>query len=232
VTYVADLTPFTVAFGEPVEEEGLIAVGWLARDQPFSRGQVPSSFVDVLRELCRQSVRQTRGFHECELCPTRSDDYVPPTTVASPHGDYVVGSAEIRVDGETRRYAAPDMIVHYVEAHSYQPPAEFVAAVERMALPTALETLIGGYFHQDWDIEGPTADAVLDVFLADTTEDRLAQACSELDAIVANPENAEQLLDSWGLAYDYTVEGFTTEGWLTHIRDYLCKGRSPGFEGE
>jgi hypothetical protein len=98
-------------------------------------------------------------------------------------------------------------------------------------LPTALETLISGYFHQDWDIEGPTSDAVLDVFLADQTRDGLAAVCSELDAVLANPEDAEQLLDSWGLAYDYTVEGFSAEGWLKYIRDYLCRGRSPGCDG-
>jgi hypothetical protein len=97
-------------------------------------------------------------------------------------------------------------------------------------VPTVLETLIGGYFHQDWDIEGPTSDAVLDAFLADTTHERLAEVCSELDAVLANPENAEQLLDTWGLRYDYTVEGFSAEGWLKYIRDYLCSGRSPGSE--
>jgi hypothetical protein len=34
-----------------------------------------------------------------------------------------VGGAEIRVTGRDGiRYAAPDMIIHYVEAHGYRPP--------------------------------------------------------------------------------------------------------------
>jgi hypothetical protein len=39
------------------------------------------------------------------------------------------GSAEIRVVGVGRVYAAPDLIGHYVEAHGYCPPEEFIAAV-------------------------------------------------------------------------------------------------------
>jgi hypothetical protein len=41
-----------------------------------------------------------------------------------------LGSAEIRVPGSGGRiYAAPDLIYHYVEAHGYRPPDEFVEAV-------------------------------------------------------------------------------------------------------
>lgn len=50
--------------------------------------------------------------------------------VQDPEGDLLVGGAEIRVrakDGVV--YAAPDMIVHYVLAHRYLPPAAFVEAV-------------------------------------------------------------------------------------------------------
>ena len=37
---------------------------------------------------------------------------------------------EIRVRGDERTvYAAPTLIVHYVEAHRYRPPEEFIAAV-------------------------------------------------------------------------------------------------------
>ncbi len=50
--------------------------------------------------------------------------------VQSPLGEFVVGSAEIRVQGPRGdRYAAPDMIIHYVEAHGYRPPDDFVAGV-------------------------------------------------------------------------------------------------------
>jgi hypothetical protein len=39
-------------------------------------------------------------------------------------------SAEIRVVGNNGRvYASPMMLVHYVEAHGYLPPQEFIDAV-------------------------------------------------------------------------------------------------------
>ena len=41
-----------------------------------------------------------------------------------------LGSAEIRVQGkEGKVYAAPTLIYHYVAAHDYDPPQEFVEAL-------------------------------------------------------------------------------------------------------
>lgn len=64
-------------------------------------------------------MRQTRGFHTCEFCGGR---------------EKAVGNAEIRVPGEGRMYAAPSLVHHYVVAHGYKPPEEFIAAV--MAFPS------------------------------------------------------------------------------------------------
>jgi hypothetical protein len=33
------------------------------------------------------------------------------------------------VQGESARFAAPTMIIHYVEEHGYRPPGEFIDAV-------------------------------------------------------------------------------------------------------
>ena len=41
----------------------------------------------------------------------------------------VSGSAEIRVRGANRVYAAPELVYHYVVAHQYKPPREFIEAV-------------------------------------------------------------------------------------------------------
>jgi hypothetical protein len=52
--------------------------------------------------------------------------------VSDGEGGFLVGSAEIRVDGLSgQRYASPDMIIHYVEEHGYAPPADFVEGVLR-----------------------------------------------------------------------------------------------------
>jgi hypothetical protein len=50
--------------------------------------------------------------------------------VSSEGGEFVVGGAEIRVEGATgTRYASPDMIIHYVEEHGYRPPDDFIQGV-------------------------------------------------------------------------------------------------------
>ena len=40
-----------------------------------------------------------------------------------------LGNGEIRVRGEAAYYASPTLIYHYVVAHHYKPPEEFIEAV-------------------------------------------------------------------------------------------------------
>ena len=132
MTYIRDLEPFTLPSAEP--EDGLTAVGWLAGGHPFARGDVPAKFVEALRELCRHPVHVTRGYVPCPFCAPRSPGLpADMTMVDSAAGRFGVGHAEIRVEDAGRRYAAPNMIIHYVETHRYAPPPEFVAAVLRTA---------------------------------------------------------------------------------------------------
>ena len=71
---------------------------------------------------------RTRGFHTCEFCGA---DGANTEIVAHWDGhSRRLGSAEIRVTSASGiSYAAPDLVVHYIEAHGYGPPAEFVAAL-------------------------------------------------------------------------------------------------------
>lgn len=131
MSYLPDGEPFTLAFGrEP--ESGLIAVGWLDTGFPFQPGEVPSEFIDRLREKCRDDwVNRTRGLHWCTLCPKPPKDVLTPQTkVWSEGGEFVLGGAEIRVEGPSgTRYASPDMIIHYVEEHGYRPLDDFIQGV-------------------------------------------------------------------------------------------------------
>ena len=113
--------------------DGSVNIGWLDVSADFTRGDVPDEFVERLVELCRDPVNLTRGWHRCNLCPPPRELAPPePVMVSSPRGDYPVGHGEIRVEGPNGiRYAAPDMIVHYVRHHGYRPPDEFVEAVVR-----------------------------------------------------------------------------------------------------
>jgi hypothetical protein len=111
-------------------EDGSVNVGWLDAAEPYATGEVPAGFIDRLVDLCRNPVNRTRGWHYCDLCPRPAEPMPPPITVKSDAGEFPVGFGEIRVEGRNGvRYAAPDMIVHYVLEDGYRPPEEFIEAV-------------------------------------------------------------------------------------------------------
>ena len=109
----ADLTPYTYLHPED-DPRGTVNVGWLAAGHPYPTGVTSAAFRDKLARLCQRRFRQTRGFHHCEFCTGR---------------DRPKSSSEMRVSAGDRVYAAPSLVHHYVVAHDYQPPDEFVAAV-------------------------------------------------------------------------------------------------------
>ena len=105
-----------------------MAVGWLDGDHAFNIGPVPDEFVARLFEACRaRATARTRGWHRCELCP--HNDSREATTVSWGAQSLAVGDAEIRtVTNEGTWLVAPTLVLHYVTAHDYLPPPEFVEA--------------------------------------------------------------------------------------------------------
>ncbi len=103
-------------------------VGWLAEGHTFAVGDVPAGFPDRLARLTvRHPVNRMRGWHACPFCEVEYPIRVEVDGERQPIGD-----AEIRVSGTGgRAYAAPTLISHYVDAHRYRPPEEFVEAVLR-----------------------------------------------------------------------------------------------------
>jgi hypothetical protein len=129
MTYFADGSAYS--YLKEVHDPGSVNIGWLDSAFPFATGPVEPAFVDRLRQICQEGVNRTRGLHRCNLCAREAAvGMPPPISVQSPTGPFIVGGAEIRVTGRDGiRYAAPDMIIHYVEAHGYRPPESFVQAV-------------------------------------------------------------------------------------------------------
>jgi len=99
------------------------AVGWLGKcpggrgladdHRLFTVGKVDAAFVDKLREHIRDAWEPvaTAGFHRCGYCRAAS------------------GGRNVWIPTKTLKYVAPELIVHYIEAHSYLPPQEFITAV-------------------------------------------------------------------------------------------------------
>jgi hypothetical protein len=113
MAFFEDLTPYN--YLQPEEERaGTVNIGWLDRRRRFPTGETSGEFRAKLLSLCRQRVKQTRGFHACPFCKSRERPR---------------GSAEVRVIGRGRVYAAPELVYHFVEKHGYRPPDEFIAAV-------------------------------------------------------------------------------------------------------
>src|SRR6187402_1172267 len=105
--------------------DGVLAVGWLHPDHPYTQGIVSPGFLARLDAFLERSLESlgtlgwgaTGGYHTCEFC------------------EKAWGTGIVGVLGEGKLYCVPKMIAHYVVDHDYAPPAEFVAAVLSGPLP-------------------------------------------------------------------------------------------------
>lgn len=149
MTYFADLTPYAYSLPTPLLVMPVLNIGWLGEGHPFSSGPTPPEFRQRLLTFCRDEhvLYLCRGFHVCELCVATADDPYPGLMPQLGEAWSFIGNGQIRVLGDGVVYAAPTMIIHYVQDHAYQPPIEFVTAVlagdpdsaEHRALRTTLQ---------------------------------------------------------------------------------------------
>jgi hypothetical protein len=113
------------------------AIGWLAAHQPFQQGVVPPGFLARLDEFVRLAGRSAEalsfpafgGLHECDLCSRPTD----------PHTLGPCGCGNLGIPDGQALFVAPELVAHYVRVHSYQPPAQFMAAVMAAPLPDTPE---------------------------------------------------------------------------------------------
>jgi hypothetical protein len=159
VAYYPDLTFYSYAGRNT---PGVKNVGWLKRDRAFATEAPSEETLDLLWSFCSAPVIKMRGFHACDLCDTAG------IVAAERHGvRQMLAHAEIRVfsaESSTANlqralgqvesgglilvqrslvpfqiYAAPALIYHYVEAHHYRPPDEFLRALREGPKPSDLE---------------------------------------------------------------------------------------------
>ena len=113
MTWYKDLSPIKFLGSE--NPPPLRAVGWLAKDHPFPVGETERKTYDRLCELLKHPFQPFcyLGYHNCELCQFEGER----------------GVANLFVPGQGILYVAPELITHYINAHRYLPPSEFVEAV-------------------------------------------------------------------------------------------------------
>ena len=123
MAHFPDLSPY--AYGHQ-SHPGVVHVGWLGGNHEYPKGRVAGQVIEKLRQLATRPTELYRGFHICELCSH------PKGLLAEADWEWAKSRAsngEIRVTAGVITYAAPVLIVHYIQAHGYLPPDEFLRAV-------------------------------------------------------------------------------------------------------
>ena len=159
MAYFADLTFYTYFGGLETTAKN---VGWLQRGHAFPTAAPSDETLDLLWRFCSVPVMKMRGVHFCDLCAEPGAAYAERDGVRLllGHSEIRGFSAESNASSlrkaleETRSggliflqrspvpfsiYAAPTLIYHYVEAHHYCPPEEFLKALREGPSPPSPE---------------------------------------------------------------------------------------------
>lgn len=114
-------------FGDPPCR--LKAVGWLDAQTPYPRGHTTRDFFDALAALAVDPWEPAAllGRHECPFCVFTGG----PATLHVGEVTVSLGTRNLFVPDDDAVFVAPSLILHYVDAHQYAPPAEFQRAVAR-----------------------------------------------------------------------------------------------------
>ena len=86
-----------------------------------------------------------------------------------------------------------------------------------------LANLLGAYFHQDFDAEYDSPEAVLDGFAAEEDAEFVRAAASEARSFAASGPDDELLAEMRraGIGYAFWAEGWTSKAWLEFVADRL-----------
>ncbi len=146
--YFPDLTPYRYFWGfrQPARN-----CGWLDARHDFAVGPVTDDFLAALRVLTAMPVVRALGFHVCNLCATDAR----PGFTDERGVRQLLGSAEIRAfHPRGALFAAPNLLLHYVEAHGYRPPDVFIEA----ALHSARDPAAHAVRLRDYEADRQPAD--------------------------------------------------------------------------
>jgi len=86
----------------------------------------------------------------------------------------------------------------------------------------ALENFLSAYFHQDWQSEHDTADAVVAYFVDSEDDEQLAEVRADLARLAAQDLDEIALanrLRALGSEYDPALDGRTWRDWFASLRE-------------
>ncbi len=126
----ADLSRYTYTAAEPGVD--MRNIGWLGEASTFPTGKADPRVRDTLLRFAAERRNWMRGWHNCELCTVESPIEVPSRWDA--RGLQYLGNGELHVPTASKvTYVAPTLLIHYMDAHEYLPPREFLDAVLALA---------------------------------------------------------------------------------------------------
>lgn len=156
MAYFPDLSPY--AYGHHAHP-GVVHVGWLDNAHHFNHGTVETRLIGRMMLLAAKPVEPYFGSHVCELClepPDLDQDQVVWLEWANQRS----GNGEIRVSHGGITFAAPVLIVHYIEEHGYLPPSVFLKAVEEGEYAEAEARVVKALLLQAKDVADQKLKAV------------------------------------------------------------------------
>ncbi len=88
--------------------------------------------------------------------------------------------------------------------------------------------MCGCYFHQDWDMDDPTAEAVVRRYMRDADPQEVQRVAVEIDdflRIEMTEEERRAILDKFGCEYYPPGDGLSYSEWLRQVHDLLTSKR-------
>lgn len=87
-----------------------------------------------------------------------------------------------------------------------------------------LENFLSAYFHQDWQAEHDTPEAVVAYFTASESGEQVDAVRTQLGALLARNDDEATLAGAvrgLGSEYDYSADGTTCRAWLLDVMRIL-----------
>ncbi len=129
MTYFEDLSPYTYHKAETAEN--IVNIGWLSVGNKLPTGMIDIKLLHKLKILASQPVNLYKGHHYCDFCPPKKNERTERKFVRNRAKDHPCGNGELRIKSENGiTYVAPTLIIHYIEAHHYLPPEEFLNIIQ------------------------------------------------------------------------------------------------------
>jgi hypothetical protein len=91
-----------------------------------------------------------------------------------------------------------------------------------------LYRMCGCYFHQDWDMDDPTAEAVVRRYIRDADPQEVQRVAAEIDdflRIEMTEEERRAVLDRFACEYYPLGDGLSYSDWLRQVHDLLTGKR-------